>query len=163
MSGTRPRDAFGRPLRPGSAGVAPEPDVPGRDPAATLARAVELLAAGKAFAAHEVLEAGWKAARAARGERPGPEAGDPAWRAAAPPAGWQGAAQVAVGLTHAQRGNPAGAARLLRRGAAGLADCDPATAAWARAAADAVEAGAAPPPVPDWPRLSPALATGAPG
>jgi uncharacterized protein len=159
---TRPRDAFGRPLPRGSAGVAPEPDVPGRGPAATLARAGELLAAGKAFAAHEVLEAGWKAARAARGERPG-QAADPAWEAAAPPAAWQGAAQVAVGLTHAQRGNPAGAARLLRRGAAALEPSDPATAAWARATADAVEAGGGVPPVGEWPRLSPVLAGGGPG
>ena len=41
------------------------------------------------------------------------------WKAA-PPAErdlWQGLAQVAVGLTHAQRGNARGAAALLRRGA----------------------------------------------
>jgi hypothetical protein len=30
---------------------------------------------------------------------------------------WQGLAQLAVGLTHAQRGNPKGAVTLLRRGA----------------------------------------------
>lgn len=34
---------------------------------------------------------------------------------------WRGLAQVAVGLTHARRGNAAGAVALLRRGAAHVA------------------------------------------
>ena len=33
---------------------------------------------------------------------------------------WQGATQIAVGFTHAQRGNPTGAATLLSRGATKL-------------------------------------------
>ncbi|GAB3206470.1 hypothetical protein GCM10027294_08960 [Marinactinospora endophytica] len=64
-----------------------------------LAEAQRLLDEGYAFHAHEVLEAVWKAA-------PEPEREL-----------WRGLAQVAVGLTHAQRGNVAGAVRLLRRGA----------------------------------------------
>lgn len=52
-----------------------------------------------AFHAHEVLEAAWKA---------GPEDERPLW---------QGLAQLAVGITHIQRGNTTGALALLRRGA----------------------------------------------
>jgi predicted metal-dependent hydrolase len=59
----------------------------------------ELLRAGRPFHAHEVLEASWKSAP--------PHERDL----------WQGLAQVAVGLTHAQRGNARGAVALLRRGA----------------------------------------------
>ena len=58
----------------------------------------ELLRAGRPFHAHEVLEASWKNGPA--GERDL----------------WQGLAQVAVGLTHAQRGNARGAVALLSRG-----------------------------------------------
>ncbi len=68
--------------------------------AQTLQTAQRLLDTDRPFAAHEVLEAAWKAAD------------HPAERAV-----WQGLAQLAVGLTHAQRGNPLGAAALLRRGA----------------------------------------------
>ena len=68
-------------------------------PVEALALARLLLAQHRPFFAHDVLEAVWKA-------RPGPERDL-----------WQGLAQVCVGLTHAQRGNPVGAARLLRRGA----------------------------------------------
>lgn len=59
----------------------------------------ELLRAGRPFHAHEVLEASWKTGPA--GERDL----------------WQGLAQVAVGLTHARRGNARGAVALLSRGA----------------------------------------------
>jgi hypothetical protein len=59
----------------------------------------ELLRAGRPFHAHEVLEASWKSAP--------PHERDL----------WQGLAQVAVGLTHAHRGNGRGAVTLLRRGA----------------------------------------------
>lgn len=55
------------------------------------------------FHAHEVFEDAWKS---------GPEAERDLW---------QGLAQLAVGLTHAARGNAAGGARLLRRGADRLA------------------------------------------
>jgi hypothetical protein len=95
----RPRDALGRPLPRGDVGLATIPDelaLAGPD-AARLAD--ELLCAGRPFHAHEVLEASWKSAP--------PEERDL----------WQGLAQVAVGLTHAHRGNARGALTLLRRGA----------------------------------------------
>jgi uncharacterized protein len=95
----RPRDALGRPLpRPGH-GEDRIPDdlsLPGPD-AARLAD--ELLRAGRPFHAHEVLEASWKT-------------GPPGERDL-----WQGLAQIAVGLTHAHRGNARGAVALLSRGA----------------------------------------------
>ena len=72
-------------------------------PAESLAQAQSLLDAGRPFEAHEVLEDAWKAA---------PEAERDLWR---------GLAQLAVGLTHAARGNRTGAAALLARGAANLA------------------------------------------
>jgi uncharacterized protein len=95
----RPRDALGRPLPRDDVGLATIPDelaLAGPD-AARLAD--ELLRAGRPFHAHEVLEASWKSAP--------PEERDL----------WQGLAQVAVGLTHAHRGNARGAVTLLRRGA----------------------------------------------
>jgi hypothetical protein len=94
----RPRDALGRPLPYGTAGVEPEPEV-ALPPEAALARARELLAEGRPFAAHEVLEARWKAAPVDERDL------------------WQGLAQVCVGLTHEARGNAGGAATLLLRGA----------------------------------------------
>jgi uncharacterized protein len=94
----RPRDELGRPLaREAAAGPSP-PDEPALPPDAALDLAQRLIDSGRAFRAHEVLEASWKAAPP--GERQL----------------WQGLAQVAVGLTHAQRGNARGAAALLRRG-----------------------------------------------
>jgi predicted metal-dependent hydrolase len=65
-----------------------------------VSQAQRLLDAGMPFHAHEVFEDAWKAAS------------DPADRTL-----WRGMAQLAVGLTHALRGNPAGATALLRRGA----------------------------------------------
>ncbi len=59
----------------------------------------QLLRAGRPFHAHEVLEAAWKTGPAAERDL------------------WQGLAQIAVGLTHAHRGNARGAVTLLRRGA----------------------------------------------
>jgi hypothetical protein len=114
----RPRDALGRPLprdvpsseapsggapsgeaRPGDAAAADRiPDDLLLPPAESLALAQRLLDSGRPFHAHEVLEASWKAAPEAEREL------------------WRGLAQVAVGLTHAQRGNPRGAVALLRRG-----------------------------------------------
>ncbi len=67
-------------------------------PEPALLEAQRLLDAGMPFHAHEVLEGTWKAAP--------PEERDL----------WQGLAQLAVGLTHVLRGNPAGATTLLRRG-----------------------------------------------
>ena len=93
----RPRDDLGRPLPRSAAGEPPTSDT-ALPPAEALAEAQRLLDAGRPFHAHEVLEATWKAA---------------------PPAErnlWQGLAQLAVGLTHARRGNARGAAALLRRG-----------------------------------------------
>ncbi len=96
---SRPRDALGRPLDRTAAGQAPVADDPALPAPQALATAQELLDAGLPFRAHEVLEAAWKAAPP--GERDL----------------WQGLAQIAVGLTHALRGNERGAAALLRRGA----------------------------------------------
>jgi hypothetical protein len=95
----RPRDALGRPLARTAAGQTPAADDPALPPRQALATAQELLDAGQPFRAHEVLEAAWKAAPQAERDL------------------WQGLAQIAVGLTHALRGNARGAAALLRRGA----------------------------------------------
>ncbi|MEV0547934.1 DUF309 domain-containing protein [Nocardia salmonicida] len=93
----RPRDRLGRPLPPGSAGVARIPDDLQLGPQQTLAFAQQLLDDGLAFNAHEVLEAAWKNGPVAERML------------------WQGLAQYAVGLTHIQRGNAKGAGTLLRR------------------------------------------------
>ncbi|BFO19269.1 hypothetical protein SHKM778_56570 [Streptomyces sp. KM77-8] len=98
--------------------------------------AQRLLDEGKPFHAHEVFEDAWKS---------GPEEERELWR---------GLAQLAVGLTHAARGNVTGGARLLRRGA-GAAGAWAAEGgfrphgidlarviAWARELAAEVEAGA---------------------
>ena len=107
----RPRDGLGRPLardigQQGDAGQQHDdagqdriPDdlvITGRDAAVLADR---LLRDGRPFHAHEVLEAAWKTGPA--GERDL----------------WQGLAQIAVGLTHARRGNARGAVALLTRGA----------------------------------------------
>jgi uncharacterized protein len=96
----RPRDGLGRPLDPADAAAGQDriPDnlvITGRDAAVLADR---LLRDGRPFHAHEVLEAAWKT-------------GPPADRDL-----WQGLAQIAVGLTHARRGNARGAVTLLRRG-----------------------------------------------
>ena len=105
----RPRDGLGRPLgradAAGSAAVSgaagperiPDDLVIGGDEAAVLAD--QLLRDGRPFHAHEVLEAAWKSGPAQERDL------------------WQGLAQIAVGLTHARRGNARGAVALLRRGA----------------------------------------------
>lgn len=95
----RPRDGLGRPLPRGQAGADRVPEDLSLPPAEALALAQELLDTDRPFHAHEVLEASWK--QAPDGEREL----------------WRGLAQVAVGLTHAQRGNARGAGALLRRGA----------------------------------------------
>ena len=98
----RPRDATGRPLPYGDPrGVDPVPETP-LPPEQALATAQELLDTGRAFSAHEVLEAAWKAAPAADRDL------------------WQGLAQVCVGITHAQRGNLRGSTALLERATARL-------------------------------------------
>ena len=95
----RPRDALGRPLPRADAGLAMIPDELALAAPDAARLADELLRAGRPFHAHEVLEASWKSAP--------PHERDL----------WQGLAQVAVGLTHAHRGNARGAVTLLRRGA----------------------------------------------
>jgi hypothetical protein len=95
----RARDALGRPLARGEDGETPLPDDLSLPPGEALALAQRLLDSSRPFRAHEVLEASWKAAPDAERDL------------------WQGLAQVAVGLTHAQRGNARGAVALLRRGA----------------------------------------------
>ncbi len=95
----RPRDELGRPLSRGAAGAPPSDNEVALPPASALSLAQQLIRDDRPFRAHEVLEAAWKAAPAAEREL------------------WQGLAQVAVGLTHAQRGNSRGAVALLRRGA----------------------------------------------
>ena len=95
----RPRDELGRPLPRGDSGVAGVADDLVLPPHESLLEAQRLLDEGHPFHAHEVLEATWKSAP--DGERDL----------------WQGLAQLAVGLTHALRGNHVGAAVLLRRGA----------------------------------------------
>jgi predicted metal-dependent hydrolase len=67
-------------------------------PLESLAEAQRLIDLGRPFHAHEVLEGTWKAAP--EGERDL----------------WQGLAQLAVGLTHALRGNPTGAVSVVTRG-----------------------------------------------
>ncbi|MEO3759263.1 DUF309 domain-containing protein [Mycobacterium sp. B14F4] len=93
----RPRDALGRPLPEGGDGVARIPDDLDLAPQETLAYAERLLAQGLAFNAHEVLESAWKN---------GPDDERSLW---------QGLAQLAVGITHVQRGNTKGAIALLQR------------------------------------------------
>ena len=106
----RPRDALGRPLPRGATGDKRIPDDLALPPTQALQLAQELLDSDRPFHAHEVLEASWKSAPAAERDL------------------WQGLAQIAVGLTHARRGNAHGASALLRRGAdrvAGYADEPP--------------------------------------
>lgn len=100
----RPRDGLGRPLARGAAGVARVPEGFVLPPAESLAEAQRLLDEGLPFHAHEVLEASWKFA---------PESERDVW---------QGLAQLAVGLTHALRGNHSGGVALLRRGRGRIAD-----------------------------------------
>ncbi|MEU5216956.1 DUF309 domain-containing protein [Streptomyces sp. NPDC020807] len=99
----RPRDGLGRPLPYGAEGVPRLAEGVVRAPEETVREAQRLLDAGMPFHAHEVFEDAWKS---------GPEAERDLW---------QGLAQLAVGLTHAARGNLPGGARLLRRGADRLA------------------------------------------
>ncbi len=94
----RPRDALGRPLPRGEAGEERIPDGLAIPPPKALSLAQHLLDTDRPFHAHEVLEASWKTAPPAERDL------------------WQGMAQIAVGLTHARRGNAQGAAALLRRG-----------------------------------------------
>jgi hypothetical protein len=115
-----------------------------REPRQTLSEAFRLLADGRPFAAHEVFEDAWKS---------GPPEEDGFWR---------GLAQLAVGVTHAARGNRTGAVRLLERGVGNLApyaDAPPhgvdvrAVLAWSVRAVEAVRQEVPvqlpPPPLPE--------------
>ncbi|MEU0312987.1 DUF309 domain-containing protein [Nocardioides sp. NPDC006273] len=97
----RPRDALGRPLPYGEVGVEPISEEP-LPPDETLAYARSLLDDGRPFAAHEALEVRWKSCPEDEREL------------------WQGLAQLCVGLTHHERGNAVGAARLIDRAAGRL-------------------------------------------
>jgi hypothetical protein len=123
----------------GAQGVERQPEGVPRTPEETVAEAQALLAEGKPFHAHEVFEDAWKS---------GPDEERALWR---------GLAQLAVGLTHAARGNATGGARLLRRGAAAAEEWAAVSGraqpygmdlaglgSWARELAEAVEGGAAP-------------------
>ncbi|MCU1670921.1 MAG: hypothetical protein JWP40_3848 [Blastococcus sp.] len=130
----RPRDALGRPLPYDAEGEERAPEGVVREPVAALDEAQRLLDAGRPFHAHEVLEDAWKSA---------PEAERQLWR---------GLAQLAVGLTHAARGNARGADTLLQRGAGNIAPYAAAPphgvdvaglTAWARATAAGAVAGRA--------------------
>ncbi len=104
----RARDGLGRPLGradsaaasevSGSSGAERIPDDLVISGAEAAALADQLLRDGRPFHAHEVLEAAWKTGPAQERDL------------------WQGLAQIAVGLTHARRGNASGAVALLRRG-----------------------------------------------
>jgi hypothetical protein len=109
----RPRDELGRPLPRTRSAADADADADADDaarvpddlvvtPAEAAVLGGSLLAEGRPFHAHEVFEAAWKSA---------PDADREFWR---------GLAQIAVGLTHARRGNASGAVTLLRRGAAGV-------------------------------------------
>jgi hypothetical protein len=100
----RPRDGLGRPLPRGSSdGSERVPDELHMSVDDTIALAQRYLDSGRPFHAHEVLEALWKTQPTSERDL------------------WQGLAQIAVGLTHAMRGNTVGATTLLRRGAGRVA------------------------------------------
>lgn len=102
----RPRDRLGRPLPWGASGF------PGVQQRVTITsteaalEALEYLARGLPFHAHEVLEMRWRCC---------PESERPLWR---------GLAQAAAGQTHDARGNSVGAERLVARGVASIEEYD---------------------------------------
>ena len=99
----RPRDGLGRPLERGAEGVPRQPEGQRRSPDETMSEAQRLFDAGMPFHAHEVFEDAWKASTGSDREL------------------WRGLAQLAVGATHAARGNQSGAIALLRRAAETIA------------------------------------------
>lgn len=132
----RPRDATGRPLaRDVDGDAAAGEDPPALPPDDAIDLAAQLLAEGLAFRAHEVFEAVWKSTDADREL-------------------WRGLAQLAVGVTHAQRDNAVGSRALLLRSADSLRPWS-GTAPyglriddlreWAAAAAESVETARRPP------------------
>lgn len=136
----RPRDALGRPLERGAAGAEPLNEPAALPPREALIEATRLIAIGRPFEAHEVLEAAWKATEGADREF------------------WRGLAQLAVGVTHALRGNDDGRRALLLRASGNLSryaadppyDVDASgLAAWAKAAAADQDLAEHPPPILD--------------
>ncbi len=116
----------------GATGVERVPDDFVLPPSEALIEAQRLLDDGRSFQAHEVLEGTWKASPPGEREL------------------WRGLAQLAVGLTHLQRGNAAGAMALLRRAGERIGGyaADPPygvaaaqLASWSRDAADRLEQG----------------------
>jgi uncharacterized protein len=103
---SRPRDDLGRPLPYGATGTPRLPEGVIRSVPETIELAQHLLEEGKPFFAHEVFEDAWKSSDGSDSQL------------------WKGLAQLAVGITHAARGNRAGASALLRRGAATMAPFD---------------------------------------
>ena len=98
----RPRDGLGRPLDRAATGEPTIADDLRLAPGEALPLAQRLIDEGRPFHAHEVLELAWKSVPSAQRQV------------------WKGLAQIAVGLTHARRGNDVGAVALLRRGAAAV-------------------------------------------
>ncbi|MET9555611.1 DUF309 domain-containing protein [Streptomyces sp. NPDC006645] len=141
----RPRDGLGRPLPYGADGVERQPEGVVRAPGETLREAQRLLDAGMPFHAHEVFEDAWKS---------GPDEEEALWR---------GMAQLAVGLTHAARGNTTGGARLLLRGAGRISGYEdqapygidvPGLISWAHELADRLDDAPAVEAVAETPRLT---------
>lgn len=98
----RPRDRFGAPLPRGSVdelASREEPEDVVSSVAEALERAIALFDEQRFFEAHEFLEYVWKSDEIDAADRDF----------------WKGVTQVAVGLTHVQRGNPTGAVTLLER------------------------------------------------
>jgi hypothetical protein len=131
----RTRDDLGRP-QARSDGSQSAIDEPARPPGEALLAAQELLDGGRPFTAHEVLEAVWKDTSGPSREL------------------WRGLAQIAVGITHALRGNESGARSLLQRGSLTLTEFEGTTPhgvdvdgvrAWAEAASDNLRLAAQPP------------------
>lgn len=126
----RPRDGLGRPLPYDTPGTERQPEGVQRTPEQSLVEGQRLLDEGKPFHAHEVFEDAWKLS-------------DGQSRLM-----WRAMAQLAVGVTHAARGNRTGAVSLLRRGADGIEPYsgDPpfgmdiaGVVHWARAAVESID------------------------
>lgn len=105
--GVRPRDEAGRPQPRGSAHRLPLDDNERLTVAENHLLALRRFREGRHFSAHEAWEAAWK------------RSCTPDERAV-----YKGLAQIAAGYVHWQRGNPRGAATLLRRGAGTVPQTD---------------------------------------
>lgn len=101
----RPRDRLGRPLPrddpAGFPGVTPRAEISSGE---AITEARDYLARGLPFHAHEVLEMRWRCCPAEERDL------------------WRALAQAGAAATHAARGNPIGAQRLLERARATLTE-----------------------------------------